>query len=114
MEILKRKLTIAQLALKSEKEKRRNQARDATAKIKSLIAEKRELKKNLLAADKLLVAAETEKRSAEKEQIHREKMEAARNSAVSKFVVKWEKSYLASEAKSKRTTKGKRGRPRTS
>ncbi|MEJ1335072.1 MAG: hypothetical protein RPU37_03395, partial [Candidatus Sedimenticola sp. (ex Thyasira tokunagai)] len=74
-----------------------------------LTSEKRNLKTALAEAKKTLDAIESTRRSAEKSAREAEKLQAAREAAVAKFLAKWEKSH---QVKATKTTRKKRGRPR--
>ncbi|MES9872338.1 MAG: hypothetical protein ABW146_04445 [Candidatus Sedimenticola sp. 6PFRAG7] len=111
VDVLQRKLTVAQDALAKEKARRI----DARAKLSAALAEKKQLKSKLKEVATVLDRLDKEQKAAEKSAAQQLKMETARNDAIAKFLAKWEKNYLAAQTK-KTGGRGKRrrGRPRKS
>ncbi|MES9869797.1 MAG: hypothetical protein ABW149_08900 [Sedimenticola sp.] len=107
VEVLQRKLSVAQDALAKEKARRI----DARKKLVAAQDAKKKLQLKLKEATAILDRMEKERKAEEKLAAQQLKMETVRNEAIAKFLVKWEKKYLAAQAK-KTGGRGKRGRGR--
>ena len=115
LEVLQRRLATAEGTLKLEKEKRKKQLQDSRLKLAESITAKKELLTQVRDLKKELVRIKSERSEAERAGAQRAKMESARAAAVEKFVEKWNKKFLETEAGKKSGSKRrKRGRPRGS
>ncbi len=98
VETLQRKLVTAVDALKREKEKRRDQAKKAKTQIAALMVQKKKLKKlqkQFAESKQGFLKQDAIQRQVKKEAARAQKMQAAKEQAMAK----WEKQYLAAEAK---------------
>ena len=108
VDALKARLARTRDALTAEKVKHRKQSLEMKQKLAEANAAKKKLKVQLDDAKAALV----EVRKSEKAAVEQAKMEQARDEAVGKFVAGWEKKYLASATKRRKTAGPKRrGRP---
>jgi|GEM_PF-5789534 len=93
VDVLQRKLAASVTALKAEKKKRQQLAKNAKLTTRKSVTERRNLKKQITELKKSLSALLNEKKSAEKQAAQQQKMDIARNQAVGKFMERWEKNH---------------------
>ena len=98
IEVLQHKLGAAMTALKSEKKKRQQLAKDAKQTVRTAVIEKRKLKKQLTELKQNLSTLQNEKKSAEKQAVRQQKLDIARNQAVGKFLERWERDQQKKNA----------------
>ena len=109
VEALQRKLARALEGLQKERSRRQ----ELKAKCDKLMETNRASKAELKELRTRLSSIEAERKAAEKAAHDQEKMEIARNEAMGKFLAKWEKDYLAKQARGS-GRKRRRGRPKGS
>ena len=98
VDVLQRKLAASVTALKAEKKKRQQLAKNAKLTARKAVTERRNLKKQITELKKNLSALLSEKKSAEKQAAQQQKMDIARNQAVGKFLERWEKNHQKKNA----------------
>lgn len=111
VDVLQRKLADALTALKAEKRKRQELAKNAKQTAKTAVMERKGLKSRIAELKQTLTQLQNEKKSNEKLAARQQKMEIARNEAVGKFLERWEKEYQKKNAApAGRRKRRKRGR----
>lgn len=112
VDVLQRKLADSLTALKTEKRKRQQLAKNARQIARTAVMERRKLKNQIVELKENLSELQNEKKSAEKQAVRQQKMEIARNAAVGRFLERWEKNYQQKSAapavKSRRRKRGRR------
>ncbi len=117
IEVLKRKLAEAEQRAATERDKRRAQVAEAREKAARAVAEKMALRSELAAVRRELTEVNRQWNAEKRAAARAARMEAAWEDALARFRVRWEKEYLAKEARSRRRGPGrprKRGRPKGS